>query len=245
MGIGDRIKARRESFDGFTQEKLAKLVGYQSRSAINKIELNKREVSPSMVIKLAEALKTSPAYLMGWVDNPELTHEQTLQLEEHNNLEVLASDISSNTPIPITKQKEDFLTYDNIYPIVTKKLPLLGEVACGKPIFAPEDADAYVVANSNIKADFALQARGDSMINARIYDGDMVFIHEQPIVENGEIAAVAIDNEVTLKHVYYYPEQGKLILTPENPMYEPMVYIGEELNSIRILGKAVAFMSNI
>ena len=81
------------------------------------------------------------------------------------------------------------------------------------------------------------------MIGARIYDGDIVFIREMPIVENGEIAAVIIDDEATLKRVYYYPSQGKLVLTPENPAYEPLVYVGDELNQIRILGKAVYFMS--
>ena len=81
------------------------------------------------------------------------------------------------------------------------------------------------------------------MINARILDGDLVFIRQQPIVDNGEIAAVIIEDEATLKRVYYYPEQGKLILNPENPKYEPLVYVKEELDQIRILGKAVAFQS--
>ena len=81
------------------------------------------------------------------------------------------------------------------------------------------------------------------MINARINDGDIVFIRKQPMVENGEIAAVIIDNEATLKRVYYYPENNKLILNPENPKYAPFVYVGEELLTVRILGKAVAFQS--
>ena len=94
-------------------------------------------------------------------------------------------------------------------------------------------------------ADFCLKAKGDSMINARIFDGDIVFIKQMPMVENGEIAAVIIDNEATLKRVYYYPEKHKLILNPENPAYEPLVYINEELDTIRILGKAVCFMSSL
>ena len=81
------------------------------------------------------------------------------------------------------------------------------------------------------------------MINARIQDGDIVFIRKMPMVENGEIAAVIIDGEATLKRVQYYPQKGKLILYPENPNYEPFFYSGEELNEIRILGKAVYFMS--
>lgn len=64
-----------------------------------------------------------------------------------------------------------------------------------------------------------------------------------PIVDNGEIAAVIINDEATLKRVYYYPEKAKLILSPENPKYEPFVYIGDELDHVRILGQAVYFMS--
>ena len=132
-----------------------------------------------------------------------------------------------------------------IMPIQTQRIPLLGEIACGEPIFADEDRESYVEVGTEIKADFCLKAKGDSMINARIYDGDIVFIRRQSMVNNGDIAAVIIDNSATLKRVYYYPEKGKLILNPENPAYEPLVYVGEELNEVRILGKAVAFQSDL
>lgn len=135
--------------------------------------------------------------------------------------------------------------YNNVFPIKTHKIPLLGDIACGEPIFASEDKESYVLAGTDIRADFCLRACGDSMINARIYDGDIVFIREQPMVEKGEIAAVIINDEATLKRVYYYPEQNKIILNPGNPAYEPFVYVGEELNSIRILGKAIAFQSDV
>ena len=133
--------------------------------------------------------------------------------------------------------------HDNIKPVKLKRFPLLGEIACGKPIFADEDKESYVMADMDIHADFCLLAKGDSMTGARIYDGDIVFIKEMPLVENGDIAAVIIDNEATLKRVYYYPDKSKLILNPENPAFEPLVYVGDELNDIRILGKAVYFMS--
>lgn len=139
----------------------------------------------------------------------------------------------------------DISKFHNIAPITRKRFPLLGEIACGEPIFAAEDHETYVEASADIKADFCLTAKGDSMIGARIQDGDIVFIREMPMVNNGEIAAVIIDNEATLKRVYYYPDKAKLILNPENPAYEPLVYIGEELNQIRILGRAVCFMSNL
>ena len=122
---------------------------------------------------------------------------------------------------------------------------MLGEISCGKPIYADEDFETYIESSSNIQADFCLTAKGDSMIGARIHDGDIVFIREQPIVENGQVAAVIIDNEATLKRWYYYPEKKKLVLNPENPAYEPLVYIGEELDQVRCLGLAVSFNSKI
>ena len=134
---------------------------------------------------------------------------------------------------------------DQIHPIQLKKFRMLGEIACGEPIFANEDHETYIDASAEIKADFCLTAKGDSMTGARIFDGDVVFIREQAIVENGQIAAVVIGEEVTLKRWYYYPEQKKLVLQAENPRYEPFVFIGEELNNIRCLGRAVSFMSNL
>ncbi len=132
-----------------------------------------------------------------------------------------------------------------ISPIATRRIPMLGKVACGEPIFADEDKESYVMAGTDINADFCLQAAGDSMIGARIHDGDIVFCRQQSMVDNGEIAVVLIDDSATLKRVYYYPEKKKLVLQAENPKYEPFVYIGEELEEIRILGKAVAFQSDV
>lgn len=134
---------------------------------------------------------------------------------------------------------------NNIVPISTQKVPLLGDIACGEPLLADETLEVYVEAGSSIRADFCLKAKGDSMINARIYDGDIVFIRKQDSVENGEIAAVIIGDEATLKRVFYYPEDSKLVLQAENSKYEPFVYIGEELNRIKILGKAIAFQSDV
>lgn len=133
--------------------------------------------------------------------------------------------------------------YDNISSVKMKRFPLLGEIACGEPIFAQEDKENFIMADMDINADFCLTAHGDSMINARIHDGDIVFIKQMPIVDNGDIAAVIIDDEATLKRVYYYPQKNKLVLSPENPKYEPFVYVNEELDQIHILGKAVYFMS--
>lgn len=125
----------------------------------------------------------------------------------------------------------------------TERLPILGAVACGSPIFAEENIDGYASPCYGIRADFCLFAKGDSMVGARIYDGDLVFVKKQPKVENGEIAVVLVDDSATLKRVYIYPKEKKLILSPENPKYKPMVFVGDEINGIQILGKAVAFQS--
>lgn len=98
MTFGERVRRRREMIDGLSQEKLAKLVGYKGRSAINKVELGIIDVSQDKVMEYAKALKTSPAYLMGWVDDPELTHEETLQLEKEGKIRVIAADTASLPP---------------------------------------------------------------------------------------------------------------------------------------------------
>lgn len=132
----------------------------------------------------------------------------------------------------------------NIIPMPEmRRIPLVGTIACGDPILAQENIEEYIEIPKDIKADFALTCKGDSMINARIFDGDIVYIRQQDMVENGEIAAVLIDGEATLKRVKLLPD--RIILTPENPMYDPFVYRGEEMNNVRILGKAVAFTSAV
>ncbi len=125
----------------------------------------------------------------------------------------------------------------------TRQVPILGTIACGAPILAQEHIDGYTQVPTDIHADFALICKGDSMINARIFDGDLVYIRQQEQVENGEIAAVLIDGEATLKRVRHL-DRG-ISLEPENPLYRPLVLWEEDMNSVRILGKAVAFTSYI
>ncbi len=161
----------------------------------------------------------------------------------HDKIEKLAS-VLDTTPSDLMGWGDAY-SYDNIIPIKKKRLPLIGTISCGEPIYAEEEYGNFITINSDIDASFCLRAKGDSMIGARIFDGDLVFIREQDSVDNGEIAAVIIGEEATLKRVYYYPDESKLILSPENPKYPPLVYIKEELNTIKIIGKAVAFQSVI
>ncbi len=124
-----------------------------------------------------------------------------------------------------------------------KKLQILGEIACGIPIWANQEDGECVFIDSDIDADFALVAKGDSMKDARILGGDIVFLKKCDMVNNGDIAAVIINDEATLKRVYYYPELKKIMLIPENSKYEPLIFLGEDIEQIRIIGKAVGFRS--
>ena len=138
----------------------------------------------------------------------------------------------------------DFFSYENISPMPEMgKIPLIGSIACGAPILADEHVEDYIDLPKHIHADFALTCKGDSMINARIFDGDIVYIRQQETVDNGQIAAVLIDGEATLKRVRLFDDH--ISLEPENPQYRPLVYWGEEMNAVRILGKAVAFTSAV
>ena len=184
--------------------------------------------------ELASILNVANTTISNWEnDISEPDRESLIRLSDYFNVSVdclLDRDIYQHA-------------FDNILSIETKKISLLGEIACGEPIFASEDFESYVECGAEIRADFALRCKGDSMINARVQDGDIVFIRSRPDVENGEIAAVIIDDEATLKRVY--KKTNSLILMAENPAYEPMVYTGSELEQVRILGKAIAFQSDI
>lgn len=204
LTIGQKIKALREK-NGLTLEQVGAAVGV-GKSTVRKWETGIiANMRRDKIADLAQVLRTTPAYLMGW--------------------------------------EGDQIT--NVYKIETRRFPLLGSIACGSPLFADEEKELYVEAGTDLNADFCLRACGDSMTGARIHDGDVVFIRKQSGVDNGEIAAVLIGDEATLKRVFYYPDAQKLVLSAENAKYEPLVYIGEELDQIRILGKAVAFQSSL
>ena len=126
-----------------------------------------------------------------------------------------------------------------------RKVPMLGKIACGEPIFAEEEYEDMADLPEGIKADFALTAQGNSMTGARIHDGDIVFCRSAERVPNGKIAAVIIEDEATLKRFYYYQDRDLVILKPENPDYEDFIYSGPEIDQIRVIGEAVAFQSRI
>jgi len=166
--------------------------------------------------KIAGALEVDPGWLMGL-------------------------DVPMEQSVPSTAD-DSTLPYD-LLPVRLKRVRLLGPIAAGVPIFADEDLETHIAVDYDVKCDFALKVVGDSMVNARINDGDIVFIREQPDVADGEIASVIIDDSATLKRVYHIP--GGVTLVSENPKYPPMVFTQENSNSVRIIGKVVAFQSYV
>ena len=216
--FASRLKELRES-KGLSQKTLSECLKI-SKSSVNMYEHGEREPSFELLEAIADFFNCDMNYLLG------------------------KSDIVNATQYRGLLAQQDF-PYDNIFPISTIKLPLLGNVACGEPIFADEQLELYVDVGTNINADFCLRAQGDSMIGARIYDGDIVFVRKQDMVDDGEIAVVLIEDEATLKRVHYDREANVLSLYAENPKYKTMRFYGEQLNQIRILGKAVAFQSDV
>ncbi len=140
--------------------------------------------------------------------------------------------------------KSDYSNIKNVIPLPkAKEIPIIGGIACGTPILAEQNIDGQVKIPEFVQADFALRCNGDSMIGAHIRDGDLVCIRIQPDVDDGQIAAVLIGEDATLKRVYHRPDG--VMLVAENPSFAPMVYIGEECEDIRILGKAMTCISKV
>lgn len=207
MTTGQRIKFRRKEI-GMSAESLAEALGV-SPATIYRYENGEIEKVPGDRLEpIANALHTTPAYLMGWADS--------------------ASIPAATNILPFPEMR---------------KVPLIGSIACGAPILADEHIEDYVDIPRHISADFALTCKGDSMINARIFDGDIVYIRQQDTVDNGQIAAVLIDSEATLKRVRLFDDH--ISLEPENPQYRPIVLWGEDMNTVHIIGKAVAFTSAV
>lgn len=173
------------------------------------------EAKQNRVQVFAEALNVNSAWLMGY-DVPMETESQH-------------SVAPASRPIPPGFEPMPKM----------KKVPLIGAIACGEPITAEQNIEKMVDVPEYIRCDFSLTCHGDSMVDAGIHDKDVVYIRIQPEVENGEIAAVRIDGEATLKRVYYNP--GTLTLMPANPAYAPMVYTGSQLEEVHIEGKAVGW----
>lgn len=194
------------------------------RKAMNEAGVNQSE--------LAHKAGITQSSISDWLKGKYLAKQDKIDLLAN------ALNVSPAWLMGIDSKEKDVFLPANIVQLESKEIPILGSVACGKPIFDPCD-NVSVKLPTSFHADFALYARGDSMIGAGINDGDLVFFIQQPTVDNGQIAAVFIDNEVTLKRVYY--EKGKrLVLQSENASVPPIIVEGPELDTVRIIGRAIA-----
>lgn len=212
MTVGDRIRQVRQEQD-VTQQELADYIGV-SKQAVYKYENNiVTNIPTDKVDAIAKRLKVSPAYLMGWEEQP--TPKPT-------------------SPAPIPPGFQPMPAMDTV--------PLVGRIACGTPITAEQNVECMVCVPSNWRATFTLTCKGNSM-EPRIHDGDLVAIRSQREVENGEIAAVRIDGEATLKHVYLH--DSFIELRPENPAFNSIILSREDMNNVVIEGKAVGLCRDI
>ena len=199
--LARRVRQRRAEL-GMSQEELAARMGYRSKSSITKLEKGINDIPQSKLEELADALETTPAYLLG--------------------LDMPCPPPPGFEPLP-----------------KMVRVPLVGSIACGTPILAEQNIESYIGVPAAWNADFALTCHGDSM-SPTICDGDIVCIRCQPEVEQGEIAAVRIGEEATLKHFH---RQGEtvMLLADNTAVCPPMVFAGPQLEEIQIEGRAVGF----
>ena len=199
-----------------------KQIELATRSGISKYSISHYlkgdwEGKQDAVYELARALNVSEAWLMGYdVPAERSAPKVSVQLDKKPTIP------PGFMPLP-----------------KMKKVPLIGAIACGDPITAIQNREGDVNAPVDMRCDFALKCRGESMIGAGIHDGDVVYIRIQPEVENGEIAAVRIGDEATLKRVYLHSDY--IELRPENPAFESIIRRREEMNDVQIEGKAVGW----
>lgn len=176
-----------------------------NKSSISTYLKGEYEAKQDKVDLLSRALRVSPAWLMGY----------------DISMDGMSTDF-------------DETTLPGYIPISKRKIPLLGTVAAGEPIFADENIEEYLPIDDTIHADFALHVKGNSMIGANIHDGDIVLVRKQNDVDDGQIGIVLKDDEATMKRVYHGKDH--LTLIAENPDYAPIICSAETCNFCKILG---------
>lgn len=223
MITNNRIKLRREQLN-MSQDELAEKLGYKDKSAICRIETGKNRVKIDKIKDYAKALKTSPAYLMGWVDDPELTHEETLQLERDNNSN--SSCLSAEFSSELSSVSEKYTT----------TLPILGSVAAGAGTYTDNDIIGYEEIPSswvNPNEQYViLIVEGDSMY-PKFEDGDHVLVRVQSSVDSGDYGIVLIDGDsAVIKKITYGDNWIELVSV--NPMYPPRRFENEDVLNVRV-----------
>lgn len=243
---GDRIKALRKKL-GWNQIDLAQALDV-SRSTVSMWEIGASDTPRPMLESLAAALQTSPAYLMGWTDDPtdyenddladvspEIIRMANGDAREARRIQRAMDDSSREEWYKMT----DSTLPPNVKPISKlhhQRVPLIGSAAAGEPIYDPEDLGVYV--DSPVEADAAITVRGASM-EPTYLDGDVVYIKCRPDVDEGMVAVVFLDDEAVIKHVYKRPTG--LTLIGDNRACPPVMAEFEDYNVIRIFGVPVGY----
>lgn len=223
----DRLVALRKE-KGYKQTSLANALGL-ARSTIAMWEAGRSEPTSDLVAKLAYLLDCSVGYLLGTEE--EINAQRRLEEIHAQSIEYAEKKINALLDQPDLPA--------NVRPISKlhhQRVPLIGSVAAGQPIYDPEDAGIYV--ESPVDADAAITIRGDSMIPT-YQDGDLVYVKARPDVPEGAVAVVFLDDEATLKHVYKRPTG--LTLWSDNTAYAPMNIEFEDYNNVRIFGVPVGY----
>ena len=202
-----------------SQDDFAKIVGC-TKQTISNYERNRRKPDYETLEAIADIFNVPMSFFLS-------EEEQREKLARIYRTYDISNDVSNSQDIP-----------SNLTPIRPgsgQKVRVIGEIAAGKPIYMEEDYETYI--DAPMKADFALTVRGDSM-SPNYLDGDVVYIKAQPTVDDGQVAAVAIDDYAVLKHVYKW--NGGFSLVSDNPAYNP-IFVNPEEQEMRILGIAVGF----
>ena len=245
MTVGQRIKARREEC-GLSVIDLAERLG-KARSTIYRYESDEIQDMPITVLEpLAEALSTTPAYLMGWSDDPHDYESMDFSDLDPGVVRELGNDperLYAYRKALAADQERTALEMSlpsNVRPINSlhrQRVPLIGSVAAGEPIYDPEDAGVYV--ESPVEADAAITIRGDSMVPTYL-DGDLVYIKARPDVPDGAVAVVFLDDEATLKHVYKRPT-GLTLISDNMATHPPLMVEFADYENVRIFGVPVGY----
>lgn len=215
MTLGEIILQYRTEH-GMSQRQFADLCKGVSNGYISMVEQGRNPSTGKPVVPSIEKLKL---------------FADAMQMSLHDLLEQaddMPVDVSGDRPLPSNVRTMDQLQ--------RQRVPLIGKVAAGQPIYAPEDYDAYV--SSPVKCDAAIEVQGDSMIPG-YQDGDMVYIRCRPDVEDGQVAVVFLDDEAVIKHVYHEPDG--LLLLSDNPAYAPIRARADDYASLRVFGIPVGY----
>lgn len=233
MEFKDRMKLLREEAN-LTQDELAQKLEI-TKAAISNYETGRRKPDYELLEKIGDFFNVDLLYLFGKQDKKKADFYDRYERNVSKNPEVAREHLKEFMEL----QKKLQLKYDaGINLFNYDSIPLIGQIAAGSPILADVNIDGYFMIDSSIKADFGLRVQGDSMIDEGIFDGDIVFLRQQPTLENGEIGAVVIGEEATLKR--FYRNDGFISLNAANKEYQPMIITDGD---IRIAGKLVAVLN--